>query len=891
MSVIDQLVTHLFNSTGITFPRGAIVRAVPGSREGALAQADTLTNVQGIVGIAVNGAGGGRFSLVPAGPVPVILVPGLTPVSGQTVYVSASTPGFGTTVAPSNALPIGTIIDASSYGQNSTVLIELDIQPLTAAAPPVANWSDIRFFLLDNEAGSDANLGYVDASEDADLSAVAPSVAIRTIERLQEIFPALGANRRAIVILKARSDAGQYLGPDGVTPSSWIFNTPTYGGVIVRGTATQPTAGSVAFRNDEADKRYCGARIAPGTAAQGYRATARTSTISGATAGSPITITTSAPHGLVTGDSVWISGVRGITGANGRYLITVVDPTTFTLNGSNGTGTWISGAGQQVFTWQVVQADGSPAGFTQDLASTAIVGLRIRFDAASAHPNVIRDVWSNGATSIIPTAPVTGLDPTAVFYLESPGVQVDRVAVTEPAGAYGIYATSIILIPTSADLQLVGIHATRGLTVSRGATNIRVAFCQTPTFVARDSLGVTIADTFTALTSTGSFAVGGVCVGDRAEALASQFVVERIQFFTFNNLHCVRRAGTFDCRITNVGVLQSSFRNTFARGLRLVNIGFGCGSISGALINSAYDSFLGLSGTTDQPTRIYGVHSVTTTYGLIFQQSILSSQGLTIENTPIGIAVGGNGARLQLAGVVGSNNTQYGLTTDPREGVTFQTGACENVVVVNQANLVYGLRGALGAFAVAARIEGAAFFQAADFETNAITDLVDTQGNRLRFLRRSLGVTLAPRQIQVQRTAAFAQATGSTLPAYRVVKATTTAPAGGPARVVLAQANSFANASGVVGLSMTPTANNDMVLVVPAGEEGYVEFDRSGGRPAPTLGAVAYLSTATPGLAQANLPSTGGTDQLVQLGTIIAIHPTNTDVAAIQFSPQRPVLA
>jgi hypothetical protein len=64
-------------------------------------------------------------------------------------------------------------------------------------------------------------------------------------------------------------------------------------------------------------------------------ATAMTST-------SPIQVT-SATHGLVTGDYVYISSTAGQLGANGFWKITKVDDNNFTLNNSITNGTWTSG--------------------------------------------------------------------------------------------------------------------------------------------------------------------------------------------------------------------------------------------------------------------------------------------------------------------------------------------------------------------------------------------------------------------------------------------------------------------------------------------------------------------------------------------------------------------
>jgi len=66
-------------------------------------------------------------------------------------------------------------------------------------------------------------------------------------------------------------------------------------------------------------------------------------TVTGATATSPIQITTSATNTLVTGQTVVITGVTGNTVANGTFVITVVDNTHFTLNNTNGLNPYTGG--------------------------------------------------------------------------------------------------------------------------------------------------------------------------------------------------------------------------------------------------------------------------------------------------------------------------------------------------------------------------------------------------------------------------------------------------------------------------------------------------------------------------------------------------------------------
>jgi hypothetical protein len=56
-----------------------------------------------------------------------------------------------------------------------------------------------------------------------------------------------------------------------------------------------------------------------------------------------VRITTAAAHGLVTGDTVNVSGVTGVTAANGRFIATVIDTTRIDLQGSSFAGSWSGG--------------------------------------------------------------------------------------------------------------------------------------------------------------------------------------------------------------------------------------------------------------------------------------------------------------------------------------------------------------------------------------------------------------------------------------------------------------------------------------------------------------------------------------------------------------------
>lgn len=65
--------------------------------------------------------------------------------------------------------------------------------------------------------------------------------------------------------------------------------------------------------------------------------------VNGATNASPIVISTTAAHGVTTGQPVTITGVGGNTNANGTFLATLVSSTSFSLDGSTGNAAYTSG--------------------------------------------------------------------------------------------------------------------------------------------------------------------------------------------------------------------------------------------------------------------------------------------------------------------------------------------------------------------------------------------------------------------------------------------------------------------------------------------------------------------------------------------------------------------
>lgn len=126
--------------------------------------------------------------------------------------------------------------------------------------------------------------------------------------------------------------------------------------------------------------------INPPTTLTGFaveRGLSSVTTVIAATNATPIQITTATAHGLATGALVTVFGVTGNIGANGTFPITVISGTSFTLVGSEGTGTYVSGGAVfkptdfSTLTWDEVRnvwrfvvntgGDGTTLGSSQNL--------------------------------------------------------------------------------------------------------------------------------------------------------------------------------------------------------------------------------------------------------------------------------------------------------------------------------------------------------------------------------------------------------------------------------------------------------------------------------------------------------------------------------------------
>ncbi len=173
-----------------------------------------------------------------------------------------------------------------------------------------------------------------------------------------------------------------------------ILNTSglTYG-PYVPGTyhVAQPgAAGNPAYSNAGSQTNPAAALSIPPSAIAG-------TAITGATNATPIEVTTSAAHGLVTGDAVFVAGVLGNTAANGAWYVVKTSNTKVTLTGSAGNSGYVSGG--HVYVPTLAQFEADTAGTASNAVAanlitqnvTALVGVSV----ANLAPFLGSDIQSN----------------------------------------------------------------------------------------------------------------------------------------------------------------------------------------------------------------------------------------------------------------------------------------------------------------------------------------------------------------------------------------------------------------------------------------------------------------------------------------------------------------
>lgn len=132
-----------------------------------------------------------------------------------------------------------------------------------------ADWdpTTMRVYAIDGVNGNDNNVGFADlaaltAPAYATACAAAGAVAWKTFAPLASLFPRNGCGRNVEIVIAA----GTYTG----SLADFLNGTQGYKSLTVRGTATNTTAGAVAFAGSTADATYVGGATSTGLNAAGY---------------------------------------------------------------------------------------------------------------------------------------------------------------------------------------------------------------------------------------------------------------------------------------------------------------------------------------------------------------------------------------------------------------------------------------------------------------------------------------------------------------------------------------------------------------------------------------------------------------------------------------------
>lgn len=167
--------SHAHAANGVTqVVRGELLRIISADTVGRM-QANAAANLLGYMGVARSGVINptGSIDVCVNGVEEILLAAGLTPVAGETLYVSATVAGRATNIAPAIAFPIGVIKNAAEYATTGRVKAILN---RTGASAPEPFSADYQFTInfpssLEGLVGGDPRwlaAAHADGADDAD---------------------------------------------------------------------------------------------------------------------------------------------------------------------------------------------------------------------------------------------------------------------------------------------------------------------------------------------------------------------------------------------------------------------------------------------------------------------------------------------------------------------------------------------------------------------------------------------------------------------------------------------------------------------------------------------------------------------------------------------------
>lgn len=137
--------------------------------------------------------------------------------------------------------------------------------------------------------------------------------------------------------------------------------------------------------------------------------------VTGATNASPIVVTTAA-HGLSTGNYVTVDAVLGNTAANGTWTITVLSATTFSLVGSVGNASYVSGGvvqgGDLGQVDRIIQANTVPDNITNITRSASALNVAViaTVEVPQAQVSIYTAAVQTALAAYFASLPIGGID-------------------------------------------------------------------------------------------------------------------------------------------------------------------------------------------------------------------------------------------------------------------------------------------------------------------------------------------------------------------------------------------------------------------------------------------------------------------------------------------------
>jgi hypothetical protein len=132
--------------------------------------------------------------------------------------------------------------------------------------------------------------------------------------------------------------------------------------------------------------------------------------IEGVTRANPAVVNTTHPHGLTTGQRVYLSGIRGMTQLNGRVVtVTRINPVRFSINvntSGNDFGTYVSGGTISPPTLRYLESNNWGKVLYYTAASEALEGAGAACVTCTTHPTLAVDDRRGYAIVLISPGPV-----------------------------------------------------------------------------------------------------------------------------------------------------------------------------------------------------------------------------------------------------------------------------------------------------------------------------------------------------------------------------------------------------------------------------------------------------------------------------------------------------